>query len=286
LLEAGLRFARKHGIPFVIYPLTHLGAGKQPGKDSLSRFYTMRHQVELVKKSDAIVAQTPSEQAFYLHHGVAGDRIIVAGPGITPNDLLGGDGQRFRDRYHIRAPLVASISAMSYDKGTIHLIETLRHLWHSGQKIELALAGTILEPFRHYLDKLPTADRQRLHVLGPIAEEEKRGLLAACDIFAMPSRTDSFGIVYLEAWLYEKPVIGALTWGVSDVIADGRDGLLVPFGDTQALARAIAHLVAHPQKRKAMGIRGKQKVYRSHTWDQKYAPVQELYTRLINKEKA
>ena len=41
------------------------------------------------------------------------------------------------------------------------------------------------------------------------------------------SCTDSFGIVYLEAWLYRKPVIGARTWGVTDVIADGKDGLLV-----------------------------------------------------------
>ncbi|MCS7226993.1 MAG: glycosyltransferase, partial [Gloeomargarita sp. SKYB31] len=57
LLEAGLRFARRRGIPFVIYPLTHLGAGPQPGVDALSRFYTMRHQVALVRASDAVVAQ-------------------------------------------------------------------------------------------------------------------------------------------------------------------------------------------------------------------------------------
>ncbi len=44
LMEAGLRFARRRGIPFVAYPLTHLGAGPRPGADALSRFYTMRHQ--------------------------------------------------------------------------------------------------------------------------------------------------------------------------------------------------------------------------------------------------
>jgi glycogen(starch) synthase len=286
LLEAGLRFARRRGVPFAICPLTHLGAGARPGRDALSRFYTMRHQVALVRASDAVVVLTPSEGAFYEQKGISKERILVAGPGIDPANVLGGDRQRFLQRHNLSGPVVAFLSAMAYDKGTIHLVEAVRRLWQTGVQVELVLAGAILNPFQNYLASLPPADRQRLHVLGPITEEEKRDLLAACDIFAMPSRTDSFGIVYLEAWLYEKPVIGARTWAISDVITDRRDGLLVPFGDTRALAQAIVHLVADPEKRRAMGLRGKQNVYRSHMWDQKYALVRDLYTRLIDQPQA
>ena len=64
-------------------------------------------------------------------------------------------------------------------------------------------------------------------------------MLAAADVFAMPSRTDSFGIVYLEAWLYRLPVIAARTWGMSDVVRNGEDGLLVPFGDVSVLAQTL-----------------------------------------------
>ena len=94
-----------------------------------------------------------------------------------------------------------------------------------------------------------------LHVLGSIEETEKRDMFAAADLFAMPSRTDSFGIVYLEAWLYRKPVIAARTWGVSDVVADGEDGLLVRFGDVPALAEVIASLLDDPTRRNALGAR-------------------------------
>ena len=75
--------------------------------------------------------------------------------------------------------------------------------------------------------------------------------------------------------------IAARTWGVSDVVTDGEDGLLVPFGDVPALAQVLSYLLDHPAERAALGARGAQKVYRSHTWEQKYAPVHDLYNRLV-----
>ncbi|HQE92787.1 MAG TPA: glycosyltransferase family 4 protein [Anaerolineae bacterium] len=283
LLEAGWHFARRRGVPFVIYPLTHLGAGLQPGEDALGRFYTMRHQVDLVLRSDMLVAQTPTERDFYVKRGLPSERALVIGPGVTPTDVLGGDAQRFRQRHHIPplTPLVLALSAMAYDKGTVHVVEAIRRLWRQGRAVELVLAGALLTPFAHYMEHLPALDRERIHVLGPVSEEEKRDALAAADIFALPSRTDSFGIVYLEAWLYRKPVIGARTWGVTDVIADGEDGCLVPFGDVSALADTIAFLADHPETRAAMGAHGEQKVYTHHTWTHKHALVQRLYLDLV-----
>jgi glycogen(starch) synthase len=158
----------------------------------------------------------------------------------------------------------------------------VRHLWRAGRQVELALAGAVLTPFRHYLDRLPPQDRGRIRVLGSIDESEKRDLLAACDMLVMPSRTDSFGIVYLEAWLHRKPVIGARAWGTSDVIEEGRDGLLVPFGDAPALAKAIAYLLEHPALRAEMGARGEHKVYRFHQWKFKHAALRDLYGRLVD----
>ncbi|MCD6344666.1 MAG: glycosyltransferase family 4 protein [Anaerolineae bacterium] len=284
LLEAGLHFARRRDIPFVVYPLTHLGAGANPAEDSLSRFYTMRHQVELVKKSDALLAQTPSEQKFYESQGMSGAKIHVAGPGVHPPDVLGGNGARFRIQHQLDAPIVSCISSMSYDKGTVHLVEAARRLWDAGDTLHLILAGAILGPFRHYLESLPAGERDRIMLLGPITEGVKRDLLAASDIVAMPSRTDSFGILYLEAWLYGKPVIAAQTWGVNDLIEHGRDGFLVPFGDVAALAAAIKQLLKYPAERAALGSQGKQKVYRLHTWERKYKIVREIYEHLVNSE--
>ena len=285
LLEAGWRFARCHDIPFITYPLTHLGAGAQPGSDALSRFYTMRHQVALVQAADAAVLQTPAERDFYAGRGVAPEHLVVAGPGVDPNNVLGGDGVRFRRAHNLGGFLIVSLSALSYDKGTVHLVEAVRQLWHAGRSVELILAGVATAPFQKYLSTLPAADRTRIRLLGSITEAEKRDMLAAADVFAMPSRTDSFGIVYLEAWLYRVPVVAARTWGVSDVIADGEDGLLVPFGDVPALAQALGFLQDHPSERMVLGTHGEQKVYHLHTWEQKYPPVRDLYDRLVGSGK-
>lgn len=280
VLEAGLRFARRRNVPFVAYPLTHLGAGPRPGSDALSRFYTMRHQTALVCLADAAVVQTPTEQAFYAGRGMPLDRLVVAGPGVDPAQVLGGDGARFRRKHGLQGTIVVSLAAMSYDKGTVHLVEAVRLMWREGRSVELVLAGTVTEPFRQFLAALPEFDRKRVKVLGQVDDAEKRDMLAAADVFCMPSRTDSFGIVYLEAWLYGVPVIAARTWGVSDVVADGGDGLLVPFGDVTALKQALLSLLSSPDMRSQMGARGQQKVVRFHTWEQKYAPVRDLYARL------
>jgi glycosyltransferase involved in cell wall biosynthesis len=71
---------------------------------------------------------------------------------------------------------------------------------------------------------------------------------------------------------------------MSDVIAAGEDGILVPFGDARALAGAIADLLADPAKRAALGRRGMEKVRQWHTWDHKYALVRALYARLVGAD--
>ncbi len=283
IIAAGLDFARRRRIPFAVYPLTHLGAGERPGGDAVSGFHTMRHQVAIVRASDAVIAQTKSESDFYRARGVPAAKIHVIGPGVdAAAAAAGGDGRRIRARLGLDGPIVFSLAALSYDKGTVHLVEAMRRLWANGRHAHLVLAGSIQAPFQRYLADLPEAVRAPIHVLGPIGDADKRDLMAAADLFAMPSRTDSFGIVYLEAWLNEKPVIGANAWGVKDVIAHGEDGLLVPFGDVPALAAAVADLLDNPAQARMMGRAGAAKVRRFHIWDRKYARIRAIYQGLVS----
>ena len=127
----------------------------------------------------------------------------------------------------------------------------------------------------------PVAVRGRVRVLGVVDEAEKQDLLAAASLFAMPSRTDSFGIAYLEAWLAGLPVIGARAWTMDDVIADGVDGLLGPYNDPAALADAIAALLADPARRAAMGAAGRAKTLARYTWDNAYHSVLSTYRELV-----
>lgn len=281
LCHDALRYAGQHRLPFVLTPFTHLGAGPSPGSDRPSRVYTMRHQLDIAQRSAALVAMTPTERSYYAAHGVDSEHIHVVGSGVTPSRLLGGDERAFRRQFGIETPIVAYLNALAYDKGAMTTIEALRRLWDQGHDVSLVMAGSLMADVRRYLADLPQAVRERVTMLGPIDEPTKRNLLAASSLLVNPSRIDSFGIVFLEAWLYRKPVIGATAWGMADVVSDGKDGLLVPFGDAEALAAAIKRLLHDCDFATRLGAAGEAKVYAQHTWERKYAMLSQLYSDLV-----
>lgn len=277
ILAAGHAYARRTGARFGVIPLTHLGAGSVPGGDANSRHYTMRHQAALVRAADLVILQTETERDFYVARGCDPTRLHVIGPGVHPAQVTGGDRDKFRKDYGIDSPLVVFLGALSYEKGTIHLAEAARQLWAEGERFELILAGDWRERFHDYWDSLPQSAQNQIRCFYRITDAEKVAMLAAADLFAMPSSTDSFGIVYLEAWLNRLPVIGSTAWGMADVISHEEDGLLVPFGDVPALAAAIKRLLHDPESRVRMGQNGQEKVYAQHTWDRKIALIQEVF---------
>jgi glycosyltransferase involved in cell wall biosynthesis len=70
---------------------------------------------------------------------------------------------------------------------------------------------------------------------------------------------------------------------MDEVIADGTDGVLVPFGDVATLAAAIDALLADPERRARMGAAGRAKVLAGYTWDHSYAVVRDVYQRLVGR---
>jgi glycosyltransferase involved in cell wall biosynthesis len=116
--------------------------------------------------------------------------------------------------------------------------------------------------------------------LGYVPEEEKRDAFDACDLFVMPSQYDSFGIVYLEAWRCGKSVIGAKVGAIPEVIEEGRDGLLIEFGNVDQLASAILYLLKNPNLRKKMGERGTKKVMNQLNWEKNLPLIEKVYEQV------
>ena len=101
---------------------------------------------------------------------------------------------------------------------------------------------------------------RHVHFLSGLHNAELAACYAACEIFALPSRGEGFGLVYLEAMACGKPVIGGMHGGAPELIQDGVTGYLVPHGDPIQLATALQTLLADPQHAKEMGARGRQTV--------------------------
>ncbi|NTW03037.1 MAG: glycosyltransferase family 4 protein, partial [Oscillochloris sp.] len=254
----------------------HLG---EPGNSQILRYYSMPHQINLLRRCDAVATMTSLERDFLLACGVSAGRLHTVGAGVTPAELVGGDGERFRQTQCIAGPIVLSVGTAAFDKGTVHVLEAMRKLWASGSDAIWVQCGPLMGHFEQIYAGLPEAERARTRVLGYVSDQVRHDALAAADVYAQPSRTDSFGITYLEAWCYGVPVVGARAGGVPAVISHAVDGLLVPFGDVPALTEAITQLLSDRELARAMGAVGQAHVYRSMTWDAVYERARPLYER-------
>ena len=269
-------YARAMRRPYVMTPFMHTG---EPGQPRVSRNYRMSHQQAALRSSDRVIVQTQIEAQAIEAMGVDRSRLVEVGVGIEPARISGGDPDRLRARSGVRGPLVVFIGRVTRDKGAIAVVQAMQQLWANGVEVECAIAGTILPDFDRFLRVQPAMPC--LHLLGPISDDDKRDLLAAADVVVMPSRAESFGIVYLEAWANGKPVIGARAGGAAEVISDGVDGYLVPFGDASSLALRIKGLIADHELAQQMGEAGRAKLLARYTQDITYTKTMEVYRAVL-----
>lgn len=270
--------ATQHGRPLVVRPLMHLGDA------SVQIHFQMAHQVDAYRRAGAVLALSAREAAAYERLGVAAQRIhcIPMGVDAPPDELLDPAlGAAFRRERGIARPLAAFLGAQTYDKGAFALALAVAALNRAGEAVDVAFAGPGSDDLRAFLARQPGAVRAALdghvHLLGVVDEPTKHALLSACDLLALPSQVDTFGIVLLEAWLHGKPVIGADAGGIPELVREGETGLLVPFSDADGLARAIRRLVTDRALAERLGAAGRARTLQEYTWEQTYDALLRAY---------
>jgi glycosyltransferase involved in cell wall biosynthesis len=122
--------------------------------------------------------------------------------------------------------------------------------------------------------------------LGVLDTEQKRDFFAGLDVFALPSRADSFGIVLLEAWANGVPNVGYRAGGVAGVIRDETDGLLVRCGDVGGFAAALLRLAGDAILRRRLGQNGWERTRSDFDWDVKCALVRRVYEQVCTEGSA
>ncbi len=147
-------------------------------------------------------------------------------------------------------------------KGMDTLISALPRLLHEWTDLQLVAVGEGDD--QAWLEQLAEGCgvRRHVHFFSGLTYSELAACYSACEIFALPSRGEGFGLVYLEAMARGKPVIGGAHGGAPEVIDDGRTGYLVHHGDAPQLATSIETLLANPDLAREMGTRGRERVNR------------------------
>ena len=145
-------------------------------------------------------------------------------------------------------------------KGMDTLIQSLPRLLLRWPDIQLAMVGSGND--REWLVNIArdSGVQRHVHFLSGITYGELSACYAASELFALPSRGEGFGFVYLEAMARSKPVIGGAHGGAPEVIQDGVTGYLVQHGDTVQLATSIDALLSNPELAGQMGARGRERV--------------------------
>ncbi|HZS94018.1 MAG TPA: glycosyltransferase family 4 protein [Chloroflexota bacterium] len=112
--------------------------------------------------------------------------------------------------------------------------------------------------------------------------DDVRDVLALCDVFVLPSRSEHFGRVLIEAMAMGKPVVATDGGGVPEIVRHGETGLLVPSNQPASLAQAILTLLDDPVYATSLGAAGRARVEREFSLSRHVAEVERLYSELAN----
>jgi len=270
--------AKRKRLPYVITPFLHTYSARHRGNSLL----------KVLKGADAIIAVTKSEQKFIVEKGVPDEKVHTIGIGVDVKKLRGGNGTIFRIKHNIsqEEPIVLFVGRKEVDKGIVQLLRAMALIWSRMPNASLVIIGSegiLPNDTRRYYDTLslvPSRNRQKIFDLGVVSENEKLDALSAADILVVPSRRDSFGIVYLEAWSYHKPVVGARCAPIWDTIDDGVNGMLVDFGDEKDLANCLLRLLGDEGLREELGERGYEKVTSNYTSEITVNKLEKVYMQI------
>ena len=106
-------------------------------------------------------------------------------------------------------------------------------------------------------------------------------ILAALDLFVLPSLWEGFSLALLEALAMGTPVIATAVGGAAEVIRSGHDGLLIPPAEESSLAAAVREAILDPRKYGEMGRKGKETVERQFTVAHHLTRLQDLYLEVL-----
>lgn len=224
----------------------------------------------LIGACDAVIALTEFEKAYLADKGVSREKIHVVGSGIHLDDYrpqnLEAYRQRLQDTYGVSSDdtVITFIGRKIPEKGVEDLIEAVRALL-SERAVKLFLVGPAFRWFRSFYAALSSEERRHIIDLGTVSHEEKVNLLHSSHLLALPSKHESFGIVFLEAWSCGIPVLGTNEGCVPSVIGDG--GFVCEHGDAEDIADKIRAAIRDPQALRTIAERGHERLLANFTWD-------------------
>jgi glycosyltransferase involved in cell wall biosynthesis len=238
--------------------------------------------IDVLKKFDLLIACTNLEKQYLIRKcSISEDKIKVIPMGVDylkfqknqkSNLAHYSFKQKFFDKKERQYKLILFCGYKNYEKGALSILRSIPYILKEIKKVYFVFIGPSTIAFNKELSKISKLENTRIINFTPdnltgYYDKKKLAAFKEADIYLMPSRSDAFGISFLEAWSAGKPVIGARIGATPEVIRENIDGLLVEFDDHRDIAKKVINLLKNKRLRTNYGLAGRIKVSQKYTWE-------------------
>jgi len=205
-------------------------------------------------------------------HSIPKERINVIAHGLDPDWTAEGSAEITANPSPVRTGMsLLSVTRLSradrQGKGIELVLRALPAVLerHPGVRYTVVGGGADLPAMADLIQKLGLGARATL--TGARQLEVLRQAYLESDVFVLPTQVEGFGVVFLEAMYSRLPVVAVQAAATPEVVEDGVTGILVPPGDSSALAAALVALFSNENRRRAMGEAGRRRVERMYCFE-------------------
>jgi D-inositol-3-phosphate glycosyltransferase len=293
--KVGMPVAKKFGIPLAHTMHTmarvknmNLAEGERP-----EPMIRVQGETQVVAAADALIANTDAEAASLVSlYEACPDNVSVVSPGVDLYTFTAGNGRKAA-REAVGLPqdahILAFVGRIQPHKGPEVLIravaEMLNHSPHlRPQLITVIMGGASgsglgeVERLKDLVSWLNISEVVRFE--NPVPRAQIPQWYRAADLVCVPSYSESFGLVALEAQACGTPVVATAVGGLRTAVADGISGVLVDGHDPRAWSSVLARLIQEPQRRVLLSMGAIE--HASHFgWDATARGTLDIYDRII-----
>jgi glycosyltransferase involved in cell wall biosynthesis len=234
---------------------------------------------------DRVVCVSEAQAARVCRAGVAAERTLVIRNAID-TWRFEAPAPQYRQRIHAffsrpRTCIIGAAGRLSPEKGFGVLVEAAARIAPSNPSVGFLLFGdgVLREQLAERIAALGLRDN---FVLAGFRDDLDR-FVPFFDVLALPSFTEGLPNVVLEAMAASVPVVATAVGGTPELLDEGVSGYLVPPGNPAALAGRLLDTIASDGQRRAMGLRGRQRVTRDFTFAAQSSAYQSLFQQLTGR---
>ncbi|HME55836.1 MAG TPA: glycosyltransferase family 4 protein [Candidatus Lokiarchaeia archaeon] len=278
-IYSALRVANLKHIPCVLTPFLH---GENP------RYH--RESITVLDQFTKILACSKAEQDFLVQHGVARDKIKLITMGVDIDRFHAATTERFVNVTSVnpdKHKIILFSGYKNYEKGAITLLKAVPLVVSKIPESIFVMIGPPTKQYNLEMTKLGNFKKHVINInpsnLAGYFDKIKLGAFKACHVYAMPSRSEAYGIAYLEAFACKKPIIAAAIPAMFELFMEGRECMHVNFDMVNELGEMIIYLLENERAREELGQNGYDKISREKlTWQDVARNILGIYDDLLS----